>query len=110
LDTTTQGVLVGVPGAPGLLWHPLPLPPGVDGAAPDPAEWAARMVAALPPERRAGARWATAPRPSRSWTLPGPTWGESVPGAGDLSASTGDDPPPPPAPATPTTAGATPSA
>lgn len=110
MDTTTDGVLVVVPGVPGLLWHPMPLPTGLDGVAPEPEEWAARMVGALTPEGRAGARWARAPRPSRSWTLPDPMWGASVPGAGAPSASTGDDPPSPPAPATPTTAGAASSA
>ena len=79
MDTTTEGVLVAVPGVPGSLWHPLPLPSGLDGERPEPEAWAALMVAALTPEGRAGARWARSPRPSRGWTLPGPDWGAPVP-------------------------------
>lgn len=66
------GVLVVTPTG-GLLWHPLPLPPGETGPQ-GPGEWVARVAPA-------GSRWATAPRPSRGWTPPGPSWGESAAGA-----------------------------
>lgn len=65
-----QGVIV-VPGhAVGLLWHPLPLPPGGDGVPMDPAGWAARLVS--------DGRWGLGPRPPAGWVPPDPTWGDPV--------------------------------
>lgn len=78
-----EGVLVVTPGraGSGLLWHPLPLAPGPDGAEPDPGEWVATILTGLTYNEVASARWAIAPRPSPGWTPPDPSWGESVPGA-----------------------------